>query len=164
MTTLSGGKTGAGVISRGTVTPSGPVRGGLTGVEPAIGVAATGGLAGGCGGGLAGCWASRDRAAANRERTGRNLIKTMISKGGNGGLDNGAHGAFGTGQAPVGAIGAGLVAGEFGLAQLAGDEHGASGAIHFLGVAVGLVEGEDEDFLEHFDDVIIGMIVVIEED
>src|ERR1035438_6466393 len=103
MTTLSGGMTGAGVISRGTVTPSGPVRVGLTGVEPAIGVAATGGW----GGILAGVWASRDRAAAYRERTGSNLIKTMISKGGNGGLDKRAHGDFGNGAATVGGSGAG---------------------------------------------------------
>jgi hypothetical protein len=40
-----------------------------------------------------------------------------------------------------------LIAGEFGLAQFADDEHGASGPIHLFGVAVRLVEREDEDFL-----------------
>ena len=63
-----------------------------------------------------------------------------------GGLDNGAHGTLGTRQAPVRSVGVDLVAGEFGLAQFAGDEHGASGPIHLLGVPVGLVEREDEDF------------------
>src|ERR1039458_2744220 len=151
MTTLSGGMTGGGVITMGKVTPSGPVM---------VGVGGGGG--GGEGWGAVG--ASGDRAAAYRERIGRNLIKTMISRGGNGRLDNGAHGAFGTRQGPGGSIGVDLVAGEFGLAKLAGDERGASGAVLLLGVAVGLVEGEDEDFLQHFDDVIIGVIVVIEED
>jgi hypothetical protein len=52
-----------------------------------------------------------------------------------------------TRQAPVRPIGVDLVAGEFGLAQFARDEHGASGPVHLLGVAVRLVEREDEDFL-----------------
>src|ERR1017187_10695630 len=80
MTTLSGGMTGGGVITRGKVTPSGPVMVGVgvAGVEGAIGGASTGGW----GGGLGAVWASRDRAAAYRERIGRNLIKTMISRGG----------------------------------------------------------------------------------
>src|ERR1019366_7260027 len=97
MTTLSGGMTGGGVITRGKVTPSGPVMVGVgvAGVEGAIGGAFTGGW----GGGLGAVWASRDRAAAYRERIGRNLIKTMISRGGNGRLNNGAHGAFGRRQA-----------------------------------------------------------------
>lgn len=57
-----------------------------------------------------------------------------------------------------------LIAGVFGLAEFAGDEDGAAGAVYFFGVPVGLVEGENEDLLQHFDDVIVGVIVVIEED
>jgi hypothetical protein len=79
-----------------------------------------------------------------------------------GGLDYGAHGAFGTGQAPVGSVGVDLVSGVFGLAQFAGDEHGTAGAIDLFGVAVGLVESEDEDLLQHFDHVIVRVIIVIQ--
>ncbi len=55
-----------------------------------------------------------------------------------------------------------LALAELGFRQLARDQHRAPAPVHFFGVTVSLVEREDENMLEHFDDVVVGMIVVVE--
>lgn len=55
-----------------------------------------------------------------------------------------------------------LALGELGFRQLARDQHRAPAPVHFFGVVVSLVQREDENVLEHFDDVVVGMIVVVE--
>ncbi len=57
-----------------------------------------------------------------------------------------------------------LVARVLGLAELALDQHRAPATVHFFGMTVGQVEGEDEDLLQHLDHVIVGVIVVIQKD
>ena len=56
-----------------------------------------------------------------------------------------------------------LIARVFRLRQLAGDQNRAAAPVHFLGVPVGLIQGEDENPLEHLDYVVVGMIVVVQE-
>ncbi len=51
-----------------------------------------------------------------------------------------------------------------GFGQFAGDQGSAACRIHLLGVPKRLLRREDENLLEHFDYVVVGMIVVIEED
>src|ERR1035437_548943 len=145
------------IICSGSVTLSGPVMVGLAGVGGAMGVAWTTGFGG--------VWGTRHMDAAHRGTVRINRMIIMISRaqtGLRGRFDDGAHGTFGTRQAPVRSVGVDLVASEFGLAQFAGNEHGASGAVHLFGVPVGLVEREDEDFLQHFDHVVIRVIVVVQ--
>jgi cysteine desulfurase len=56
-----------------------------------------------------------------------------------------------------------LVAGEFGFGKLARDQHGAAAAIYFFGVAVGLLQAEDEDLLQHLDYVVVSVIVIVQQ-
>jgi len=79
------------------------------------------------------------------------------------GFDDGGHGPFGTGHAPVGAVGMNLIAAEVGLLTLAGHDDGAAGVVDLYGVIEGLAGGHDEELLKHFDDVFVGMVVVVEE-
>src|ERR1035437_4025790 len=105
ITTRSAGITAGWTISSGRVTLSGPVIVGLAGVEGATGVA--------CTGGFGGIWATRHRAAAHRGRIRKNRMTIMISRaqtGLRGRFDDGAHGTFGTRQAPVRSVGVDLVA------------------------------------------------------
>jgi hypothetical protein len=57
-----------------------------------------------------------------------------------------------------------LVAGEFSFWALTGDYDSAAGAIDFDGVLQCHFEREKEEFLEHFDDVIVGVFVIVKED
>ena len=57
-----------------------------------------------------------------------------------------------------------LIFGELGLRLFAGDEYGASGGVDFDGVPEGLGGCNEEEPAEHFDDVGIGVKIVIEED
>src|SRR5262249_12519204 len=63
----------------------------------------------------------------------------------------------------VGSVGMNLVTGEFRLGKFAGDENGAARAVDFLGMTVRLVKAEDKNLLEHFDHIIICMVVVVEQ-
>jgi hypothetical protein len=56
-----------------------------------------------------------------------------------------------------------LIPGILGFRQFAGDEPGAAGGIHFLRVLESLLGGKDEDLLEHLDDVVVSVIVIVEE-
>lgn len=57
-----------------------------------------------------------------------------------------------------------LIAGEFGLGKFAGEDDGAAGGINFNGVAEALRGGDEEEAAEHFDDVEVGMVIVVEQD
>src|ERR1051326_7733069 len=56
-----------------------------------------------------------------------------------------------------------LVAREFRLRQLTSDQHGAPAGINFLRMPIGLIERKDKNLLQHFDHVVIGVVVVIEQ-
>src|SRR5665213_810553 len=57
-----------------------------------------------------------------------------------------------------------LIAPEFRLRQFTRDQHRAAVRIYLLSVAQRLFTGENKDLLQHLDDVIVGMIVVIQKD
>src|ERR1700733_1551332 len=80
-----------------------------------------------------------------------------------GGNQYSAHRALRLRHAGVGAIGVNLVARKLGLGQLAGDDDGPSGCIHFDGVLEGDILGHQEELLQHFDYVVVGMLIVVEE-
>lgn len=56
-----------------------------------------------------------------------------------------------------------LIFGELGLGLFAGDEDRAAGGVDFDSVPEGLGGGDEEEAAEHFDDVGIGVQIVIEE-
>ena len=56
-----------------------------------------------------------------------------------------------------------LIAREFRLRQFAGDQNCAAAPVHLFGMPVGLIQGEDENPLEHLDYVVVGVIVVVQE-
>src|ERR1035438_9840392 len=80
-----------------------------------------------------------------------------------GGLDNRRHRSFGPRKPPVAAITGHLITGELSLGQLAGDQYGPAHRVNFLRVTEGLFRGKNEDLLQHFNHVIVGVIVVVEQ-
>jgi len=80
------------------------------------------------------------------------------------GFDHGRHRPFGAFEPPVPTKAVDLIPGEFGLGKFAGDEDGSPHGIDLLGVTQSLFGGEDEDLLQHLDHVIVGMIVVVDQD
>ena len=56
-----------------------------------------------------------------------------------------------------------LIAREFRVRQFTNNQNRAAAPVHLLGVMVGLIQGEDEDPLEHLDYVVVGVIVVVQE-
>ena len=57
-----------------------------------------------------------------------------------------------------------LITGEFGLREFAGEDDGAAGGVVFGGGAGTLGVGDVEEAAEHFDDVGVGVVIVVEED
>jgi hypothetical protein len=57
-----------------------------------------------------------------------------------------------------------LVSGVFRFGKFADDEGRAADGIDFLCVAEGLFEAEKEDLLQHFDHVVVAVIVIVEQD
>jgi hypothetical protein len=57
-----------------------------------------------------------------------------------------------------------LVACEFGVRSLAGDDDGAAFGVDFDGVLIGGFERQEEERSEHFNNVVIGVVVIIEQD
>src|SRR5579863_2548751 len=80
------------------------------------------------------------------------------------GFDHGRHRPFGSFEAPVPAVAVDLIPGKFGLRKFTGDENRAAHGIHLLCVMQSLLGGEDEDLLQHFDHVVVGVIVVVDQD
>src|SRR5271157_58534 len=78
-------------------------------------------------------------------------------------FDHRRHGSLGAGKPPIRTVGVNLVAREFRVRQFADDQNRAAATVHFFGVPVGLIQGEDEDPLEHLDHVVVGVIVVVQE-
>jgi hypothetical protein len=64
----------------------------------------------------------------------------------------------------VAAEGVDLIAGEFGLRAFASDDDGAASGIDFEGVTEGPGGGDEEKFSEHFNDVGVRVVIVVEED
>ena len=56
-----------------------------------------------------------------------------------------------------------LIAREFGVRQFTNDQNRAAAAVHLFGVPIGLIQGEDENPLEHLDYVVVGVIVVVQQ-
>ena len=79
-------------------------------------------------------------------------------------MDDRFHRSLRFRHAWIGAIAVDLVAGEFGLRELAGDDDGASTGIHLDGMLIRGFEREAEQRPQHFYHVIVGMLVVIEQD
>ena len=55
-----------------------------------------------------------------------------------------------------------LIAGELGFPQFASDQHGAPAPVHFFSVPVSLLQSENKDLLEHFNDVVVGVVIVVQ--
>src|SRR5947209_2337669 len=70
------------------------------------------------------------------------------------------HGAFASRQPPVAPESMHLIAAKFRLRKFAHDQHCPAEGVDFLCVPERLFIGKYEDFLEHFDHVIVRMIVV----
>lgn len=79
------------------------------------------------------------------------------------GLDHGRHGTLGAFQSPIRTVGVDLVAREFRLSQFTGNKNRAPAPVHLFGVPVGLLQGENKDFLEHFDNVVVSVIVIVQQ-
>ena len=56
-----------------------------------------------------------------------------------------------------------LIAREFSVRPLTGDYDGAAFGVHLDGVLIGGFEGQKEECSQHFDYVIVGMVVVVEQ-
>ncbi len=78
-------------------------------------------------------------------------------------LDDGSHGPARIGHARVGAIGVDLVPAELGLFKLAGYDDGAPRGVHFHGSIQGRFGRQNEQLAEHFDDVVVRMFVIVEQ-
>ena len=57
-----------------------------------------------------------------------------------------------------------LVAREFGMRTLASDHDGAAFGVDLDGVLIGGFDGQEKQGAQHFDDVVIGVIVVVQQD
>lgn len=79
-----------------------------------------------------------------------------------GGLDHRRHRTLGTRKPPIRAITLDLVAREFGLGQFAGDQDRSACRVDLLRVPQRLLRREYENLLEHFDHVIVCVIVVVQ--
>jgi hypothetical protein len=79
-------------------------------------------------------------------------------------LDHRAHRSFRSSHARIGAIALNLIAAELGLIAFASHDDGAAGGVDFDRVAISDLGRHHEYLAEHFDDVIVGVIVVIEQD
>jgi len=64
-------------------------------------------------------------------------------------------------DAVVHAITVDLVAGKLGLFQPTGNQDGPTGEVNFYGVLVGLLPGKAKNLLQHFDNIIVAVIVVV---
>ena len=78
-------------------------------------------------------------------------------------FDDRRHGSPGPGKPPIGTVGMNLIAREFRVRQFTYDQDRTAAAIHLFGVMVGLIQGEDENPLEHLDYVVVGVIVVVQQ-
>src|ERR1039457_643962 len=78
--------------------------------------------------------------------------------------DEGRHGACATRQTRVGAVRVDLIARELGLRALARDDHRAPAAVHLFGMPEGFLQREDEEHLQHLDNVVVAVIVIVEQD
>jgi hypothetical protein len=68
------------------------------------------------------------------------------------------------GNARVRSISKDLIAPELGFFEPAGNQHGSLRLIDFHGVLVGLLHSEAEKSLQHLDNVVITVVVIIEQD
>src|SRR5579862_8302236 len=91
-------------------------------------------------------------------------ILTIGGESARGGLDDGGHGAGAARQTRIGAVGVNLVASELGLRLLARNNDSAAATVDFLGVPESLLERKDEEHLQHFDHVVVTVIVIVEQD
>jgi hypothetical protein len=57
-----------------------------------------------------------------------------------------------------------LIAREFGVRPLTGNHDGAPLGVYFDGMMIGGFKRQKEQCAEHFDDVIVGVIVVVKQD
>ena len=57
-----------------------------------------------------------------------------------------------------------LIAAEFGLIAFASHDYGAARGVHLDRMAIGDLGRHHKDLAEHFDDVIVGVVVVVEQD
>ena len=56
-----------------------------------------------------------------------------------------------------------LIAGVFGLFQFACDDRSAARSVYFLRVVQRLIVRQNEDLAQHLDNVVVGMVVVIQQ-
>ena len=81
-----------------------------------------------------------------------------------GGFDDGGHASGAAFDLFVFSVGVDLVSFEFGAFFRCGIDDDAAGGIDLASHEVGSLPGVAEELAEHSDDVVIGMVVVIEED
>jgi len=56
-----------------------------------------------------------------------------------------------------------LIAREFGVRTLTGDHNSTAFSIHLDGVLIGGFKGQKEERSQHFDDVVVRMVVVVQQ-
>jgi hypothetical protein len=78
-------------------------------------------------------------------------------------LNYGGHRAFALRHAPVRAKRVDLIPGELGFGKGARQQDSTAAGIHFYSMLIGLIERKDKERLQHLDNVVIGMIVVVEQ-
>ena len=78
--------------------------------------------------------------------------------------EDSGHRSFGLGHAWVRSVGVNLVAREFSRRALAGDDDGTAGGIHLDRVLQSGFRGQEKEFLQHLDDIVIGVLVVVKQD
>jgi hypothetical protein len=55
-----------------------------------------------------------------------------------------------------------LIARKFGFTKLARYQSRSTARVYLFGMPVGLIERENEDFLQHFDYIVVGVVIVVE--
>jgi hypothetical protein len=76
---------------------------------------------------------------------------------------NGGHGSLGLGHSGVSSKAVYLIAREFGLRPFASNHNCPSCGVHFDRVLKGCVQRKEEELLQHFYNVIVGMLIVVQQ-
>lgn len=68
------------------------------------------------------------------------------------------------GNAVIWSVGENLISPEFSFLETASDEHGSLFGVDLNGVLIGLLDGKAKQPLQHFDNVVVAVVVVIQQD